>query len=50
MVAAVALGEVIAWEISRFYDVSLHPITVAFASIGLVQIAASIIYNDIDIG
>lgn len=50
MVAAVALGEVVAWEISRFYGVALHPITVAFACIGVVQVVAAVIYHDVDIG
>ncbi len=50
MIVAIAVGELIAWQASQFFGFRLHPITVAFVSIGLVQVAATLWYDDADIG
>ncbi len=50
MIVAIALGELIAWQASQFFGFRLHAITVAFVCIGLVQVVATLLYDDTDIG
>lgn len=48
MLAAVAVGEVIAWQISRAYDVRFAPALVAALCLGLVAFVVSLIYDGTD--
>lgn len=50
MIVAIALGELIAWQVSKFFGFQLHAVTVAFLSVGVVQIVALLLYDDADIG
>ena len=50
IVAAIAVGELVAWKLNDVLGTSLNPLTVAAVSTGLVAVATSIIYDGVDIG
>ena len=50
LVAAIVLGEVIAWEISSRLGVRSNPIVVGFLCAGLVAAITSVLYEGADIG
>ena len=50
IVAAIVVGEFVAWEVSRVYGLRANPLTVAFLAMGLVAVGVSILYHDADIG
>ena len=50
IVAAIIIGEGVAWWISSFFGFRLSPLVVAFLSAGIVAAAAAVIYDGADIG
>jgi hypothetical protein len=50
IVAAIIVGEVVAWEISTLYGLRANPITVGFLCTGLVTALAIVLYDGTDIG
>jgi hypothetical protein len=50
IVAAIIVGEVLAWEISSFYGLQANPVTVGFLATGLVAAIAAVLYDGADIG
>ena len=49
LVAAIVLGEAIAWEITSHYGVRNNPIVVGFLCAGLVAAITSILYEGAEI-
>ena len=49
-VATIALAEVVAWQVGKLYGFELSPLAVGFASVGLVAVITSFIYEGCDIG
>lgn len=45
MMVAVAIGETIAWQISRVYDVRFWSVGAAAVCVGLVAFAVSVLYD-----
>lgn len=50
IIAAIVVGEFVAWELSKLYGLRASPLTVAFLAMGLVAVGVSILYHDTDIG
>lgn len=50
IVAAILVGEVVAWEISTHFGIRNNPLVIAFLSAGLVAAIASVLYEGADIG
>jgi hypothetical protein len=50
VVAAILIGEVVAWEISSHFGMRNNPWVVAFLCAGLVAAIASVLYDGADIG
>ena len=46
IVAAIVVGEVVAWQLSNGLDFRFNPITVAFGAAGLVAVVASMVCDD----
>ena len=49
MVAAIIIGEVVAWGLADRLSVRANPLTVAFLCVGLVVAFAMVLYEDADI-
>ena len=50
VVAAIVVGEVIAWQVANRFDLRANPVVVAFLSVGIVAAITSILYEGCDIG
>jgi hypothetical protein len=46
MIAAIVIGELVALKLSAAFDFHVNPVTVAFASAGLVALVASVVFDD----
>ena len=49
-VAAVIVGEVIAWSLAEKFDLHTNPLVVGVLSVGLVGAIVSVLYDGCDIG
>jgi len=50
IVAAVTVGEIIAWKLSSAYGVRISPIVAGGIGIGTVLLITSVLFEDADLG
>ena len=50
MLAAIIVGEFVAWKIHTLYALHANPIVVAFVCAGIVAGITSVLFEDADIG
>lgn len=50
VIAAVVIGEVVAWVVAENFGLRANPLVVGFLCVGLVAALTSVLYENIDIG